>query len=570
MFLRNFVRHLTDQLLDELDAAKRSFEIPPAKLRQIISRLQKSRFRTASDVLRFHEGLLFIRAYPRGEAVVKQVEKILRGFDPRRDQLRRAGTDLTAMDDAEVSGIAGGSVTSNFSYRIVRWLVAKYPAQVSVDWDWFEEEDRFGATMARLLPLLEEDAMVEAHVPYRDWLLAARGRERELEWLIRRFESLPFDENMKANLYDSLKLHVTWKYGFRSSRTGMRLAVRKLFAHNAALIARRDISLTRELSSPPIPVAQLSPLQGEKILDVARETSAVRYRELHGFTYGDVNRVLKADLGRGTIAYVMGVPAPNRLPLRAYHAAMMFKNGVPVGYFEGLSICERMESGFNLYYTFRDGETAWLYARILRLMRQLLGVTVFSIDPYQVGHENEEGIESGAFWFYRKLGFRPVKPGLLKLTEAEEAKAARNPRHRTSAAMLRKLAAGHMLFSLSKEPNDQRWDNFAVRNIGFAMQRRMAHDFGGNAEAMRNQSVPRVARALGMNPSVWSEADRPSVENLSLVLASIPNLHRWSSKEKSLATRIIRAKARSDEALYLKLTQKHAALRDALMRLGCR
>ena len=36
---------------------------------------------------------------------------------------------------------------------------------------------------------------------------------------------------------------------------------------------------------------------------------------------------------------------------------------------------------------------ASLGAGRLRLMRQLLGVTVFSIDPYQVGHENEEGIE---------------------------------------------------------------------------------------------------------------------------------------------------------------------------------
>ena len=110
-----------------------------------------------------------------------------------------------------------------------------------------------------------------------------------------------------------------------------------------------------------------------------------------------------------------GVPPQHRLPLRAYHAALIFKNGVPVAYFEGLSIFERMESGFNLYYTFRDGETAWIFARVLRLMNQLLGVTVFSIDPYQVGHKNEEGIESGAFWFYRKLGFRPGRPSLLKL-----------------------------------------------------------------------------------------------------------------------------------------------------------
>ncbi len=47
---------------------------------------------------------------------------------------------------------------------------------------------------------------------------------------------------------------------------------------------------------------------------------------------------------------------------------MIYKNGVPIGYFEGLSLFERMESGFNLYYTFRDGETAWLYARTLNVM----------------------------------------------------------------------------------------------------------------------------------------------------------------------------------------------------------
>src|SRR5207237_9312545 len=173
---------------------------------------------------------------------------------------------------------------------------------------------------------------------------------------------------------------------------------RTFFFRDKALIRSGDISLTSELDSPQITVERLSRAMGEKILDLARETSAVRYRELHGFTYGDPARVLKADLGRGTEAFVMGVPSRYRLPLRAYHAALIFKNGVPVAYFEGLSIFERMESGFNLYYTFRDGETAWLYACILRLMRQLLGVTVLSIEPYQIGHENEEGFDSGAFW----------------------------------------------------------------------------------------------------------------------------------------------------------------------------
>src|SRR5207253_11161711 len=153
---------------------------------------------------------------------------------------------LSALDDPEVSGIAGTSVTSNFSYAIVRGLVEKYPRQVSIDWDWFEEEDRFGATMPRLLPLLEEDAMVEAHVPYCDWLRAAKGRAKDVIWLIERFGSLNLPDKGKAELYDSLKLHVRWKFGLRASRTGMRLPVRKVFFHRSPLIQRRDISLATE------------------------------------------------------------------------------------------------------------------------------------------------------------------------------------------------------------------------------------------------------------------------------------------------------------------------------------
>jgi hypothetical protein len=49
----------------------------------------------------------------------------------------------------------------------------------------------------------------------------------------------------------------------------------------------------------------------------------------------------------------------------------------------------------------------------------------------------------------------------------------------------------------------------------------------------------------------------------------IPDLEEWTADQKLLATRIIRAKGGSDEALYLKLMQKHAALRDAFMRFGC-
>jgi hypothetical protein len=559
------------RLLADLEKLKRRFGSAPGQLEQKLRALDGCEINDVDKLVHFHETLLFLRAYPPSAPVLDEVEAILKRFTQRISQLRDEDVDLSPLDDPEVSGIVGTSVTSNFSYTLLRWLVGKYPAQVSIDWDWFEEEERFGATIPRFLPLLEEDAMVEAHVPYHDWLRAGTGQANELVWLMKRFESLKVSDKARAELYDSLKLHVTWKFRPRASRTGMKLSGRPGFYHDRPLIQRREISLAAELASPPIPVQRISRAAGEKILDMARETSAVRYRELHGFTYGDSGRVLKANLGRGTEAFVMSVPPEHRLPLRAYHAALIFKNGVPVAYFEGLSIFERMESGFNLYYTFREGETAWLYARILRLMRQLLGVTVFSIDPYQVGHENEEGIESGAFWFYRKLGFRPVRPELMKLTLSEERQLAAELRRRTSPRTLRKLAASHMLFEIpSTDHNAPRfnWDRFEVRNVGLAVQRRMAREFESDQQKIRTQSVDFVKNGLKLRTNRWRQAEIAALDNLALVLALVPDLADWSSGEKQLAVRIIQAKASRDESLYLRQMQKHERLRAAMIRLG--
>ncbi len=294
---------------------------------------------------------------------------------------------------------------------------------------------------------------------------------------------------------------------------------------------------------------------------------------MYGFTHGEPGKVFKANLGRGVDVFISGLPPGKRLPLRAYHAAMIFKNGVPVGYFEGLSLFERMESGFNLYYTFRDGETAWLYARILNIFRHLLGVTAFSIDPYQIGYENEEGIESGAFWFYRKLGFRSTDPDVLKLVLNEEKKIASRSNYRTSLRTLRKLAVAPMIFELDKTQKEFRsgdWDRFQVRNIGLAVQRQMAMKYEGDADKFRTEAVKELTRLLGIRASDWRAAELPVLSDFAVTLSLANHLTEWSEVEKRGLVRVIRAKAGADESSYLNLMQKHARLRSAIIKLGSR
>ncbi|MGI8838272.1 MAG: hypothetical protein ACR2H4_16785 [Pyrinomonadaceae bacterium] len=558
----------TKALLDRLDDAKRSFGSGNHKpTERILARLGRQNINEAESLIRLHELLLFVCAYPENSHARRLAESLLKTFSKRIQDSRAAEIDLDSLEHPEVSGIAGTSVTDTFSFFIVRWLLQTRPRQVGLYWDWFEDENRLAQIWSRFMPLLEEDGAVEANIPYQSWLGAALPRgEKELQWLIRQFDSLNKTEKDKAELYDSQQLYVRWTPRYGATRTGMRLPVRNVFYHREPLIRRKDVSLRAELEKPSPPLELLSQRQGEAILDMAREASTTRYRELYGFTHGDAKRVFKTNIGRGVDIFVTGLAPEWRLPLRAYHAAMIFKNGVPVGYFEGLSLFERMESGFNLYYTFRDGETAWLYARLLNIFRHLLGVTAFSLDPYQIGHENEEGIESGAFWFYRKLGFRPTKPVIRKLVAQEEEKLASRPSHRTPARTLRKLAAGPMIFELDQSRVGD-WDRFQVRNLGLAVQRQMAGKFGGEAERFRNEAAKVFARTLKTDTPRWSD-ELAALRDFAVTLSLIPDFARWNTDEKQQLVNIIQTKARKDEATYLKLMQKHERLRKELIRLG--
>jgi hypothetical protein len=560
-----------ERLLDQLDESKRlSGARESARTMRILASLDGRRFTDADSLIRFHEILLFLRAYPQERAVLVRADKILAAF-PRRIALlgRDPEADLSPFEAPEVSGIAGTSMTSTFSYYIARWLARRNASEVSIDWEGYEDNARLGASWPRFIPLLEEDALVEANVPYMEWLrTATASTKKDLAWLIECFERLDISDREKAEIYESLKLWVRWTPGsFQATRTGMRFPVREIFYQKQPLLRRSDVSLARELTGPPLPLKRLSPEEGERVLNLIRETSTIRYRELHGFTFGDARRVVHARAGRGVEFFFNGVAAEHRLPLRAYHSAFIIRNGVPIGYAEGISLFERVEIGFNIYYTFRDGESAWLYAQVLRLYQQMLGVSAFSVDPYQIGYENEEGIESGAFWFYRKLGFRPVRSELMRLTVEEERKAAARAGYRTPPGTLRKLSVGHMLFEPENATRSD-WDDFHVRNLGLAVARRMASRFDGDAALIRRASVNAVARALGMRTTNLREAEQHAFENLALVLALIPDLARWSKNEKLDVARIIRAKAGADEALYLQLMQQHARLRHEIIELG--
>ncbi len=391
--------------------------------------MARARLREPADLIRLHETALFLRAYPQSPRVLRLADEILFSFGERLRNM-----DQEPFEDPAISGIASTAISTNFSYEIARSLTARYRRSIQIDWENYARADRLGMVLARLFPPAAEDWTVEPHVDWQRWFKAAGG---SFPWLLDRLE---------PETYDLLEIPLHWDLGDSpATRSRTRIPRREIFYHKRFL-KRTETSIEAEFSAPSLVVTRLPRPRAQKIVDLIVDTSSVRYRELWGFTHPDVAHVYHAALGRGMDIFFFGVPAKWRLPVRAYHAGMFFKNGVPIGYVEGLSRSNRMEVGFNLYYTFREGETAWLYARLLKLFRERMGVTSFSVDPYQLGRENEEAIDSGAFWFYRKLGFRSASEEISRLIQREETRIAAQPGYRSGAAMLRRLAEAPLIY----------------------------------------------------------------------------------------------------------------------------
>ncbi|MCI0408922.1 MAG: hypothetical protein L0191_10210, partial [Acidobacteria bacterium] len=125
--------HLRDRYGDEL-ASRKS---------RLLAVLEKSSLSKASEVLRLHEILCFLRAYPDNPRLLMQVERMLESFAHRRDLRRKRA----ALAD---TGIAGTDIRFRFFAPTAAWLAKRYPRRLHVDWEKFTRRQR----LEPFLPLL--------------------------------------------------------------------------------------------------------------------------------------------------------------------------------------------------------------------------------------------------------------------------------------------------------------------------------------------------------------------------------------------------------------------------------
>ena len=526
--------------------------------------LEHARLRTAREVEALHEILCFLRAYPDSRELLDAVTRMLEAFD-RRPDLRRHGRAL------ENRGIAGTVLRDRFFAPLVRWLAWRWPERLRVDWTKLEHPERLGALLPLLAAHAESPALDELEHDARAWVSRLKpSGDADAGWLARTvFTSLPARWDLIEKLWDDLDPTLVLEPGPDTpsrSRAFLTSAPRGVWQRRPLHHGRPD--LAAELRRPPVSVRTLTPAAGDRVIDLARAAMVTRQRDLDNFSYGDPHDVRMVDCGDGLALACIGLLPERRLMLEAVYAFLTLKNGVPIGYVLNSALFNSAEIAYNVFETFRGAEAGLVYGRVLATVRHLFGADTFTIYPYQLGDGNEEAIESGAWWFYQKLGFRPKHAAALRLMNREVSAMRRHPRRRSSRATLRALAR-HNLYYHDGPGRDDVIGLLPLANVGLHMMRFFNERFGGDRGRGTLECAREAKSLLGLEERrTWSRGQTMWWHRWAPLVVAIPGIGRWSAEERRSLAELILAKGGRRESDFVWRFDAHARLRAALRALA--
>jgi hypothetical protein len=552
---------LDSDTVDRLRGAALSFGgDSPARKSAALARCAARRIDDAPVLVSYHDCLLCLLAYPETRALrdaagtelarVADAARAIVANGPERARAKLANT-----------GVAWTPVTISFGWDIARWLARRFPGRAEID-SFGDDGVSLATILAASLPAMEFElaATDEASAEFLRGATEGHSGTR-LAWLVAAFERLPCTDALRDQLFDALQPFTRIDPGDSMlSRTWVRGLAAPTYFHRNGLVRHYDL---RGLVDEPLPAARrLSRDDHRHIVDAGRAMLAALGRETDAIALAYPEGVAWHEVGRGVAVALYTMRPDRRGPLDSHVGMMLFKNGIPVGYGGGWPFLGTCRIGVNVFAPFRGGESALLFGEVLRVYRQRFAVGRFVVEPSQFGGTNREGLQSGAFWFYYRLGFRPIDPRSARLANDEWARMQAEAGYRTPIPALRRFTGSDLELRLSDVPECEPADLSAAVTAWID-----GHHRGDRASAER-AALRNAMRALGV-PSEprWPEAERRAFRDLALLVTQIADLARWNGADKRALIAMMRAKG-GDEFRFHDRLSRHRRFREALARLA--
>jgi len=550
------------QTLARLESMLATYGADSGRAKQhLVEQLAAAPLSNGDAVLRLHEALCFLRAYPDDPDLLRSVEKTLGAFGQRPD-LRRF---RLALED---TGIAGTAINYRFFWPTARWLAKRWPHLLSMDWDDWDNRAHLMELLPHALPYTETLALDEAERTDREWIEELRGDSGDAAFLIGRMGKLAGSEFTREKTYDLLDIPLRLKPAENTPARGQDVFPIDEVSFQTAPLQRHRPDLSQDVLRPPVSIETLNSADGRRLVELGRRAMVTRSRDLDGFAQANSDDARWVDCGDSLAFGLLGLRPQRRLMLESSYAALTLKNGVPMGYVLISALYGSAAIAYNIFETFRGAEAGLVFGRVLAMARAVFGCDTFSIDPYQLGYGNAEGLASGAWWFYYKLGFRPRSAYVKRLVRAETRAMKIDPGHRTTAETLEELASENLYFQLG-DARDDVIGEIALGDIGVAVSRWLAENYGAERERGMRECARRAAEVLGVATEDLSPTQRLWWTRWSPIVCAL-ECSSWSARDRRALTAVVLAKGGRHESDFAPLFDAHARLRKELIELGQR
>lgn len=506
----------------------------------------------AKDLLAYHDCLLLMLAYPANKTLLKATTTALFILKNKLTEIF-SGNNSRLQRSLAGSGIAGSTITGSFSFAITKWLSENFPDDVEIESSRADPES-VRISFSQILPQTEYESIFcgELGLIKRIQKLKSKTKGSLINWLIHQIDSSSLSDRDKEAFFHHLQIFISWKLNnecFNRTRSaGLNI---KTFFHRT-INKQADVKkiVLKELPPP----GKLTESEKRHLVNTARSVLAFLHRETEPFTYAENNEVTYVELERGLGIALYSMNAERRLSIESYIGYLAFKNGTPVAYGGGWLFGQRCQFGINILPPFRGGESAFLFYQLLRVYKQYFGAERFVVKPYQFGKNNTEALQSGAFWFYYKAGFRPEDNTLQQLAITEYKKRKKDKQYRTPVHLLKKFTSSNLCLDFSENS----FPHFDAALLSVKITAFINQQFEGNRDYAMHICESKTKKQLGISSHhTWTSHEKKVLREWCLFVQALLNIEKWTDKEKELLVRIIRAKGNFPEINFIKQIQNH-------------
>ncbi|MEO6455825.1 MAG: hypothetical protein ABIN97_17220 [Ginsengibacter sp.] len=511
----------------------------------LLDTLARAPVKSKKALQSYNDTLLFLIAYPDNRAVYRLASQSLH-------QLQLYIQSHSAIKERLYNtGITNTLVCAAFSFEIVKWLRSKHPKDIQIYS--FESNDiQIRSILSVVMPKVESEILQDANATWRSWLKQTSKREDDmLDRLIAVFDETDMRPETRDEFWNAIGINVEISL---PSHHGLHGSLITPYCHRS-LIKKKFIQQQPDVKPATVDVDEI---EAEYIIECSRMIMVRHLREIDPITFTAPRLVSYYRLDRGISVALMGMVPERRHPIDSYMGYAVFKNGLPVAYGGSWILFDSGRIGLNVFPAYRGGESQYIFQQVLKLHSKIYRLNRFSVDPYQIGKQNSDGIHSGSFWVYYHAGFRPIREQQQHLAEAEALKIKAIKGYRSAGSVLAKLAESRLELILQKKPV-----RFDATDVSLAYARILKDQYNNNRKLAEERSFTKLARLLQLK-NYHEEKLQFILKNWCVLLLSNEQELRRNPGLKKKLKKLVELKAEGAEEDYITELQAARELRKFL------